>query len=48
MIMQGNRNSWNSNFLKWASGFIGGSDQSKKTESAPVINYCFFFLFVSH
>ncbi|XP_031130527.1 UDP-glucose:glycoprotein glucosyltransferase isoform X1 [Ipomoea triloba] len=32
---KGNRNSWNSNFLKWASGFIGGSDQSKKTESAP-------------
>ncbi|XP_068312697.1 UDP-glucose:glycoprotein glucosyltransferase-like [Pyrus communis] len=25
--------SWNSNFLKWASGFIGGSEQSKKSES---------------
>lgn len=48
MIMQGNRNSWNSNFLKWASGFIGGSDQSKKTESAPVIIIIFSYLFVSH
>ncbi|KAB2620435.1 UDP-glucose:glycoprotein glucosyltransferase-like [Pyrus ussuriensis x Pyrus communis] len=25
--------SWNSNFLKWASGFIGGGEQSKKSES---------------
>lgn len=25
---------WNSNFLKWASGFIGGSEQSKKEKAA--------------
>lgn len=25
--------SWNSNLLKWASGFIGGNEQSKNTES---------------
>ncbi|KAF3444470.1 hypothetical protein FNV43_RR14162 [Rhamnella rubrinervis] len=29
-------NSWNSNFLKWASGFIGGKDHSKKSESTAV------------
>ncbi|PSS26754.1 UDP-glucose:glycoprotein like [Actinidia chinensis var. chinensis] len=32
----GNQNGWNSNFLKWASGFIGGSEQSKKIESTSV------------
>ncbi|RAL49511.1 hypothetical protein DM860_012944 [Cuscuta australis] len=26
---KGNQNRWNSNFLKWASGLIGSSDQSK-------------------
>lgn len=30
---KGNHNSWNSNFFKWASGFIGGSEQSKKDAS---------------
>lgn len=29
-------NGWNSNFLKWASGFIGGSEQSRKSESTSV------------
>jgi UDP-glucose:glycoprotein glucosyltransferase len=29
-------NGWNSNFLKWASGFIGGSEQSKNSESTSV------------
>ncbi|XP_075520697.1 UDP-glucose:glycoprotein glucosyltransferase isoform X1 [Primulina tabacum] len=29
---KGNQNSWNSNILKWASGFIGGKDHSKKGE----------------
>ncbi|KAL3350110.1 hypothetical protein AABB24_022896 [Solanum stoloniferum] len=33
---KGNQNSWNSNILKWASGFIGGSDQSKKSKNTPV------------
>ncbi|GFY94719.1 similar to EMS-MUTAGENIZED BRI1 SUPPRESSOR 1 [Actinidia rufa] len=33
---KGNQNGWNSNFLKWASGFIGGSEQSKKIESTSV------------
>ncbi|KAL2460508.1 UDP-glucose:glycoprotein glucosyltransferase [Abeliophyllum distichum] len=33
---EGNQNGWNSNFLKWASGFIGGKDQSKKDESTSV------------
>ncbi|KAA8545514.1 hypothetical protein F0562_020298 [Nyssa sinensis] len=33
---EGNQKSWNSNFLKWASGFIGGSEQSKKSESTSV------------
>ncbi|OMO74262.1 Glycosyl transferase, family 8 [Corchorus capsularis] len=27
---------WNSNFLKWASGFIGGSEQSKKSNETLV------------
>ncbi|CAH9082160.1 unnamed protein product [Cuscuta europaea] len=31
---KGNQNRWNSNFLKWASGIIGASDQSK-SESTP-------------
>ncbi|XVF67689.1 hypothetical protein PTKIN_Ptkin10aG0141700 [Pterospermum kingtungense] len=30
---KGGHNSWNSNFLKWASGLIGGSEQSKKNDS---------------
>lgn len=34
---KGNQNSWNSNILKWASGFIGGSDQSKKSKNTPVV-----------
>ncbi|KAM6554272.1 hypothetical protein CsatB_015034 [Cannabis sativa] len=29
-------NSWNSNFLKWASGIIGGAEQSKKSKSTSV------------
>lgn len=29
-------NSWNSNLLKWASGIIGGSEQSKKSKSTSV------------
>ncbi|XP_009780014.1 UDP-glucose:glycoprotein glucosyltransferase isoform X1 [Nicotiana sylvestris] len=33
---KGNQDSWNSNILKWASGFIGGGDQSKKSKSTPV------------
>ncbi|PHT97793.1 UDP-glucose:glycoprotein glucosyltransferase [Capsicum chinense] len=33
---KGNQNSWNSNILKWASGFIGGSDQSKKSKNSAV------------
>ncbi|KAL7002014.1 hypothetical protein U1Q18_003164 [Sarracenia purpurea var. burkii] len=32
----GNQNSWNSNFLKWASGFIAGSEQSKKGDTTSV------------
>ncbi|PON86639.1 UDP-glucose:Glycoprotein Glucosyltransferase [Trema orientale] len=32
----GNGSSWNSNFLKWASGIIGGTEQSKKSKSALV------------
>ncbi|XP_015878960.3 UDP-glucose:glycoprotein glucosyltransferase isoform X1 [Ziziphus jujuba] len=31
-----NGNSWNSNFLKWASGFIGGKELSKKSESTSM------------
>ncbi|KAL6515179.1 hypothetical protein OROHE_018811 [Orobanche hederae] len=30
------QNGWNSNILKWASGFIGGKDQSKKRESSSL------------
>ncbi|KAK1548954.1 hypothetical protein Q3G72_001893 [Acer saccharum] len=30
---KGNQNSWNSNFLKWASGFIGGTEQSIKEKT---------------
>ncbi|KAI3445630.1 hypothetical protein Pfo_002295 [Paulownia fortunei] len=33
---QGTQNSWNSNIIKWASGFIGGKDQSKKGESSSL------------
>ncbi|KAG6709705.1 hypothetical protein I3842_06G146800 [Carya illinoinensis] len=29
-------NGWNSNLLKWASGFIGGSELAKKSESTSV------------
>lgn len=29
---KGTRTSWNSNLLKWASGFIGGSDHLKKSQ----------------
>ncbi|GAB2231281.1 hypothetical protein Droror1_Dr00027570 [Drosera rotundifolia] len=30
--------SWNKNLLKWASGIISGSQQSKKSENSPVEN----------
>ncbi|KAL3638178.1 hypothetical protein CASFOL_018048 [Castilleja foliolosa] len=30
---KGTRNGWNSNILKWASGFIGGKDQPKEESS---------------
>lgn len=44
-IYQGNQNSWNSNILKWASGFIGGKDHSKKGEiSSTVNNFSFLSL----
>ncbi|XP_057977897.1 UDP-glucose:glycoprotein glucosyltransferase [Malania oleifera] len=33
---KGNHNSWNSNFFKWASDLIGGSEQSNKRESTSV------------
>ncbi|CAL5438882.1 unnamed protein product [Camellia sinensis] len=33
---KGNQKGWNSNILKWASGFIGGSEDSKKSESTSV------------
>ncbi|XWS40030.1 hypothetical protein CRYUN_Cryun18bG0105000 [Craigia yunnanensis] len=29
-------NGWNTNFFKWASGFIGGSEQSKKNDDSLV------------
>ncbi|XP_022726085.1 UDP-glucose:glycoprotein glucosyltransferase-like isoform X2 [Durio zibethinus] len=29
-------NGWNSNFLKWATGFIGGSEQSRKSDDSLV------------
>lgn len=35
-IKKGTQNSWNSNILKWASGFIGGKEQSKKGESSSL------------
>ncbi|KAH6755044.1 EMS-MUTAGENIZED BRI1 SUPPRESSOR 1 [Perilla frutescens var. hirtella] len=35
-IQKGTQNSWNSNILKWASGFIGGKDQVKKGESSSL------------
>ncbi|RVW24169.1 UDP-glucose:glycoprotein glucosyltransferase [Vitis vinifera] len=33
---KGNHDSWNSNLLKWASGFISGGEQLKKSESTSV------------
>ncbi|KAA3463503.1 UDP-glucose:glycoprotein glucosyltransferase-like [Gossypium australe] len=30
-------NGWNSNLLKWASGFIGGSEKSKKSSDSSVV-----------
>ncbi|KAL0422276.1 UNVERIFIED_CONTAM: UDP-glucose:glycoprotein glucosyltransferase [Sesamum latifolium] len=33
---KGTQNSWNSNILKWASGFIGGKDQSQKEKSSSL------------
>ena len=40
IILQGNQNGWNSNFLKWASGFIGGHEQSEKIKSTSVVIFC--------
>ncbi|XP_077249735.1 EMS-MUTAGENIZED BRI1 SUPPRESSOR 1 isoform X2 [Tasmannia lanceolata] len=34
--VQGNINSWNTNLLKWASGLIGGSEQSKKRQGSSL------------
>ncbi|KAG6391795.1 hypothetical protein SASPL_149555 [Salvia splendens] len=33
---KGSQNGWNSNILKWASGFIGGKEQSKKDVSSSL------------
>lgn len=33
---KGNQKTWNSNILKWASGFIGGKDIAKRTDSTSV------------
>ncbi|KAL0384582.1 UNVERIFIED_CONTAM: UDP-glucose:glycoprotein glucosyltransferase [Sesamum radiatum] len=33
---KGTQSSWNSNILKWASGFIGGKDQSQKEKSSSL------------
>ncbi|KAL8061150.1 hypothetical protein ABFX02_02G069400 [Erythranthe guttata] len=33
---KGSQNGWNSNILKWASGFIGGKDQSKKEANSSL------------
>lgn len=44
--LQGNPKTWNSNFLKWASGIIGGKDTAKRTDSTSPVNYCTFLLIV--
>lgn len=46
--VQGTQSSWNSNILKWASGFIGGKDQSKKEESSSLVNIIPFPSHSSH
>ncbi|XP_058110357.1 UDP-glucose:glycoprotein glucosyltransferase isoform X2 [Magnolia sinica] len=33
---KGNLNSWNTNLLKWASGLIGGNDQSRKRQRSSM------------
>ncbi|KAK8564297.1 hypothetical protein V6N12_036423 [Hibiscus sabdariffa] len=33
------RNGWNSNILKWASGFIGGSEKSKTGHDSLVVSF---------
>ncbi|KAK4845965.1 hypothetical protein QYF36_011304 [Acer negundo] len=35
--MKGNPNNRNTNFLKWASGFIGGTKQSKKEKTLVIV-----------
>ncbi|KAJ0970439.1 hypothetical protein J5N97_023316 [Dioscorea zingiberensis] len=35
---KGNHNSWNSNLLRWASGFIGGNGHSRKPNDTNVKN----------
>lgn len=40
MLLQEKQKSWNSNLLKWASGIIGGSDQSKKSRGTSVVELC--------
>lgn len=47
-MIQGNQKTWNSNFLKWASGFIGGKDTAKGTDSTSVVNNCPFVLNVDN
>lgn len=41
-LSQGTRTSWNSNLLKWASGFIGGSDHLKKSQGTSAVNSPYF------
>jgi len=40
-LLQGN--GWNSNLLKWASGFIGSNEQSKNAESNSPVSFLFNF-----
>jgi len=38
-LLQGS--GWNSNLLKWASGFIGSNEQSKNAESNSPVSFLF-------
>lgn len=38
IFVQGNSNSWNTNLLRWASGFIGGNGQPRKPNEINEVN----------
>lgn len=41
--LQGDKEGWNANILKWASSLIGSNGQSKNSGNSKVVNILWFY-----